>query len=111
MHLKLVAGDALAPRDIGFGNLFPIHLGQPGGDVLPFHAGLQTNQARHSLIEVNDAPLFIHYQHAVFNCVEQRFEKAAFAREPLDDRLQAFCVQPSDAAQHFIEKTGFRRCH
>ena len=36
MHLKLVAGDALAPRDIGFGNLFPIHLGQPGGDVLPF---------------------------------------------------------------------------
>ena len=111
MHLKFVAGDALAPRDVGFGNLFPIHFGQPGGDVLSFDAGLQTNQARHGLVEINDAALLIHHQHAVFNRVEQRFEKTALAREPLDDCLQTFRVQPPDAAKHFVKKTGFRRCH
>ncbi len=111
MHLKFMAGDALAPRDVGLGNFFPIHFGQPGGDVLSFHTGLQTNQARYGLVEINDAALLIHHQHAVFNRVEQCFEEAALASKPLDDRLQTFRVQPPDTAKHFVEKTGFRRWH
>ena len=111
MHLKFMARDALAARDIGFGNFFPIHFRQPGGDVLSLDAGLQADQPRHGLVEINDAALLIHHQHAVFNRVEQRFEKAALAREPLDDRLQTLRVQPPDAAKHFVEKTGFGRCH
>jgi len=48
--------------------------------VLSFHAGLQTNQARHGLVEIDDAALLIHHQYAVFNRVEQRFEEPALAR-------------------------------
>ena len=71
-------------------------------DVLSLDPGLQTNQAGYGLVEINDATLLIHHQYAVFNRVEQRFEKAAFARESLDDRLQAFGIQPPDAAKHFV---------
>ena len=79
--------------------------------MLSLDAGLQTDEARDGLVEINDAALFIHHQHAVFNRVEQGFEKTAFLGEPLDDSLQTFRVQPSDAAKHFVEKTGFRRWH
>ena len=72
---------------------------------------LQTDEPRDGLIEINHAPLFVRHQHAVLNGVEQRFEKTAFAREPLDDGLQPFRVQPPDAAKHFVEKTGFGRSH
>ena len=74
-------------------------------------AGLQTDEPRDGLVEINHASVFVHDQHAVFNRVEQRFEKTAFAREPLDDRLQTFRVQPPDAAKHFVEKTGFCCSH
>ena len=52
-----------------------------------FDAGLQSDQLRDDLIEINDAPEFIDHKHAVFNGVEQRFEKAPFARQPLNDGL------------------------
>ena len=68
-------------------------------------------QPRDGLIEIDDAALLVHDQHAVLDGIEQRFEKTAFARQPLDDRLQAFRVQPPDAAKHFVEKTGFGCCH
>jgi hypothetical protein len=55
--------------------------------------------------------LFVHDQHAVFNRVEQSFKKTTLPREPLDDSLQTFRVQPSDAAKHFVKKTGFGRWH
>ena len=77
----------------------------------PSIARLQTDQARDGLVEINDAALLVHHQHAVLNRVEQRFEKTAFARQPLDDRLQTFRVQPPDAAKHFVEKTGFGHRH
>ena len=68
-------------------------------------------QPRDGLVEINHAPVFVHDQHAVLNRVEQRFKKTAFAREPLDDRLQTFRVQPPNAAKHFVEKTGFGCSH
>ena len=39
--------------------------------------------------------------------LNERFEKGAFARQPLNDRLQTFRVQPPDAAQNLVKKTGF----
>ena len=80
-------------------------------DVLAFDIRLQADEPGDRLVEIDDAALLIHHQHAVFDGVEQRFEKTAFARQPLDDGLQAFRVQPPDAAKHFVEKTGFGRCH
>ena len=72
---------------------------------------LQADEPRDRLIKINDAPLLVRDQHAVFDGIEERFEKAALAREPLDDGLEAFRVQPPDAAKHFVEKTGFWRRH
>ena len=111
MHFKFVAGDAFTTGVIRPRNLFPIRLGQQSCDVLSFHAGLQTDQSGDGLVEINDVTLFVHDQHAVFNRVEERFEEAALPRQPLDDSLQTFRVQPPDAAKHFVEKTGFGRWH
>ena len=72
---------------------------------------LQAEQPGHGLVEIKNAPGFIHHQHAVFDGVEQRFEKAALARQPLHDGLQAFRVEPPDAAENLVEKTGFGRRH
>jgi hypothetical protein len=111
MHFKFVAGDAFTTCVIRPRNLFPIHLGQQSCDELSFNAGLQTNQSGDGLVEINDVTLFVHDQHAVFNRVEQRFKKTALPRQPLDDSLQTFRVQPPDAAKHLVEKTGFGRWH
>ena len=72
---------------------------------------LQTDEPGDGLIEIDDPPLFIRHQHPVLDGVKQGFEKAAFAGQPLDHGLQTFCVQPADAAKHFIKKTGFGRGH
>ena len=78
-------------------------------ELLAFGVGLQAEQPGHRLVEVKDAPGFIHHQHAVFDGVEQGFQEAALARQPLDDGLQAFLVEPADAAEDLVEKTGFGR--
>ena len=111
MHFKFMPHDALAAGVIRLRNLLPIQFRQKFRDVLSFVAGLQADEPRDGLVEINDPPLFIHHQHAVFNGVEQRFEKTALARQPLDDGLQPFRVQPPDAAKHFVEKTGFGCSH
>ncbi len=106
-----MAHDAFAAGGIGARNLFPVHLRQNFRDVPFIVARLQSDEPRDGLVEINHAPVFVHDQHAVLDRVEQRFEKAAFACKPLDDRLQTLRVQPSDAAKHFVEKTGFGCSH
>ena len=92
-------------------NVFPIHLRQKIGDRLAFDIRLQTDEPGDGLVEIDDAALLVHHQHAVFNRVKQGFEKAALPREPLDDGLQTLRIQPTDATKHFVEKTGFGRRH
>ena len=111
MHFKFVAHDALAARVVGFGNHLPVQFRQNVRDVQILGVRRQADEPRDGLVEINNAPGFVHHQHAILNGIEQCFEKAALAREPLDDRLQAFRVQPPDAAKHLVEKTGFGCSH
>jgi len=53
--------------------------------------------------------MLVHDQHAVLDGVEERFQETPLARQPLDDGLQTFGVEPSNAAQDFVEETGFGR--
>jgi hypothetical protein len=46
--------------------------------------------------------MFIHDENAVLNGVKQRLKKTPFAREPLDDRLQTFGIEPPNAAKHLV---------
>ena len=90
---------------------FPIHLRKNFIQGPAFSAGLHAQQPGDSLVEVNDTPQFIHHQNTVFNGVEQGFQKAAFARQTLHDRLQTFLVQATDAPENLVEKTGFGSRH
>ena len=76
-----------------------------------YHARLQADQPRHRLVEVEHPTLFIHHQHAILDRIEQRLQKTPLARQPVHHRLQPFRIQPRDAAQHFVEKTGFGGGH
>ena len=107
MDLELVPHDALAARVVEPANLLPFQLGDEIGDRLALDVGLQAEQARDRLVEVKDAPGFIHDQHAVFDGVEERFEEAPLAGQALHDRLQPGLVEPPDARQHLVEETGF----
>ena len=111
IHLKFVPGDVPAALAVKAREFFPVEFGQKTRDVLAFDSRLQAQQARDRLVEVKDPALLIHDEHAIFNGVEQRLKKTAFPCQPLDHRLQTLGVQPSDAAKHFVEKTGFGPSH
>ena len=107
LDLKLVPHDALAARMVEPANLLPVELGDEIRDRLAFDVGLQAEEARYRLVEVEDAPGLIHDQDAVLDGVEERFEESPFARQALHDRLQTGLVQPPDARQHLFEETCF----
>ena len=111
MHLKFMPQDVRAAGVVRPGNFLPVHLRQNVGDLQSLGVRLQADEPGDGLVEINHAPLLVRHQHAVLDGVEQRFEKSAFAREPLDDGLQSFRVQPPDAAKHFVKKTGFGCSH
>ena len=111
MHLKFMPDNVRAPGVIRAGNFLPIHLRQNVRDVLLLGVRRQADEPGDGLIEINHAPLLIHHQHAVLDGVEERFQKAAFPREPLDDGLQPFGIQRAEAAEHLVEKTGFACGH
>ena len=96
MDLELMPHDALAARVVEPANLLPVQFGDEIGDGLAFDVGLQAEQARDGLVEVEDAARLIHHQHAVLDGVEERFEEAALARQALHDGLQA---RPRPAAR------------
>jgi len=96
---------------VGAKNILPVHLRQKVRNLQILGVRLQADEPRDGLVEINHAAVLVRHEHAVLNGVEQRFKKTAFAREPLDDALQPFCVQPPDAAKHLVEKTGFGRSH
>ena len=98
MDFKFVPRDVRAAGVIRVRNFRPIYLRQNIRDVQIFRVRHQTDEPRDGLIKINHATSFIRHQHAVFDRIEKRFEKTAFAREPLHDRLQAFRVESPDAA-------------
>ena len=111
VHFKFVPHDLLSSGAVSRGELFPIQLRQIPRQVMAF--GLlrfQSEQIRHGLVEINDPSLLVHHKHAVFNRVEQRFQKTPLARQPLNDGLQTFGIEPANAPEHLVEKAGFG-CH
>ena len=110
-NFKLMPRDVRAAGAIRAGNLLPVHLRQKLGDVQIFLARPQADELRDGLVEINHASIFIYDQHAIFDGVEERFEKTPFAREALDNSLQPFRIQPTDSAKDFVKKTGFSCCH
>ena len=110
LHLEFVADDMLAALAVELGNFSPVEIGQNVRDRFAFRARLQPDEPRDGFVEVEDAPAFIHDEHAVLDGVEERFKKGAFAREPLDDGLQTLVVEPPDAVENFVEEGGFWRC-
>jgi len=111
MDFKFMPRDVRAAGVIRTGDFPPVHLRQNVRDLQILRVRLQPDEPRNGLVKIKHAAIFIRDQHAVLNRVEKCFEKTAFAREPLDDGLQPFRVQPSDTAKHFVEKTGFGCSH
>lgn len=73
---------------------------------------LDSEQTSCSLVQVGDTPVGIDHQHAIFDRMQQRFEKVTFPRKALDDLLQTVCVKACDPAEDFVEKTGLASgCH
>ena len=110
IHFKFVPHDLLSPGAVSPGELFPIQLRQIPRQVLAF--GLlrfQSEQIRHGLVEINDPSLLVHHEHAIFDRVEQRFQKTPLLRQALDNGLQAFRVEPANPPKHLVEKAGFGR--
>ena len=107
MDLKFVPHDALAAGMIESADLLPIEFGNEVRDGLPFDVGLQAEEARHRLVEVKDAARLIHDQDTVLDGIEERFEEGPFARQALDDALQASLVKPPNARQYLVEEAGF----
>ena len=63
---------------------------------------LQADHPRHRLVVIDHPALLIRHQHTVLDGIEQRLQKMPLPRQPLHDALQAFRVQPPDAAKHFV---------
>ena len=96
IHLQLMPGHAGALARIQPRQLLPIQCRKKIRDGPPFRfAGLDADQLRDRLVEIKYAAFLIHHQHAVLDGVEQRFQKAPLARQPFDDRLQPFGVEPA----------------
>ena len=111
MDFKFVARDVRAAVVIRSGNFRPIHFRQNVRDPQIFRVRLQTDKPRDGLIKIKHTTIFVRHQHTVLDGVEKRFKKTAFAREPLNDSLQPFRVEPSNTAKHFVKKTGFGCSH
>ena len=63
------------------------------------------------MIEVGNTAQFINNQNAVLNSVEESLEKTSLARQSLNDGLQTFFVETTDAPENFVEETGFGSGH
>ena len=96
---------------VELGNARPIHFRQHLGNMLVLGFRRQAENPRYGLIEIDYASGFIRHEHAVFDGIEQRFEKAPLPRQPLHDGLEPFGVQSPNATEHFIKKTGFGSGH
>ena len=107
LDLKLMPYHPLPSRVIELADLAPFELGNEIRNGLAFDVGLQAEQARHRLVRVEDAARLIHHQDAVLDGIEERFEEGPFARQALNDCLQASLIQSSDARQHLVEEAGF----
>ena len=94
--------DTRTAGGIKAGELLPFGGGQEIRDRAAFGVALDAKQPDGGLIAIKDAAVGIHHEHAVLDDVEERFEKTAFAGEALDDRLQAFGIEPPEPAQDFI---------
>ena len=103
--------NASAACVVCLGNHLPVRFRQNVSDLQILGIRRQPDEPCDGLVEVNHAALLVRHQHSVFNRIEQRFEKAALAGQPLDDRLQTLCVQPTNAAKHLVKKTGFGCSH
>ena len=106
MHFELEPRHTRCACAIQRGQLLPFHFREIAIDRFPFV--LDSQQLRHRLVEIKNAPLFIDHQHTVLDRVEQRLEKVPLARQTTHHRLQPVRIQPPDAPQHFIEEVGFR---
>src|SRR5262245_4159870 len=83
-------------------NLLPLEFWNKIRDHLPLNVGLQTQQSRGGLVEIDDSSRFVDYQNSVLDGVKQRLKKISLARQPLNDCLKPLCIQPPYAAKHFI---------
>src|SRR6266853_5624450 len=107
MNFEFVAHHALAAFSVEPGYFFPSQLGDKIGDGLTLDICLQTEQARDRLIEIKNAASLIYHKDAILDSIEQCFQKTALARKLLDHVLQSLGIQPSDAAQNFIQEIRF----
>jgi hypothetical protein len=107
MYFELLPNDS-TPGGVGPDQLFPIKLRDKVGDGLAFHVVLQTEEPGNGLIEIKDAPLFIHHEHTVLNGIEERFQESPFSGQSLHHALQPLRVEPADASQNLVNKTGLR---
>ena len=88
----------------------PVESGQEARDGLAFVGiGLEAEQGGDGVVEVDDAALLVDDQDAVFDDVEEGLKEAPLASEALDDGLQALGIEPSDAAEDFVEEARFGR--
>ena len=104
--------DVLSSGAVPRRQFFPIQVGQIPPDGLSLGIlRLQPEQIRDRQVEIDDASLLIDHEHSVFDRVEQRFQKASFAGQPLNDGLQTFGVEPADASEDLVEEAGFGGGH
>ena len=102
VDLELVPQNAPAAGMVEPANLVPLELRDEVRDGPALDVGLQAEETRDGLVEVEDAPGLIDHQHAVLDGVEEGFEEAALARQTLDNRLQPGLVQTTNAGQHLV---------
>ena len=107
LDLKLVPHHALAARMVEPANLLPVEFGDEIRDRLAFRTGLQAQEPRYRLVEVENAAGLIHDQEAIFDGVEERFKESPLAGQALHDCLQPSLVQPPDARQHLFQEARF----
>src|SRR6185369_1256458 len=57
-------------------------------------SGMQPKESRNRFVEINSPSIFIEHEDAIFDCVEKRFQKTAFARKTLHDSLKSLRIEP-----------------
>src|SRR5437763_772847 len=102
-----MADHAGSARTVGFRDLLPIQVGEVVGNGPAFEIFMRSKEAGNRLVEIQNRAAFIEYQDTVFNGIEECFQETSLPGQTLDDRLDTFGIQPADAAEDFIEKTGF----
>src|ERR1043166_2420426 len=106
IDFKFMSDPARNSRRIETGDLVPIEIGDYLSDWLALDARLDTEQTSNGLIKIEDPPVFVGYEHAIFNCIEERFQERSFPSEALNHCLEPFSVNPTEPAQDFIEEIG-----